>query len=114
MKKKPSPHTLALISLVMATSEYFADRHGLRWKKFDCSLKRKDFSGLCDYEGVIAYKLEGREPYQVLDVMAHELAHLAHFDHNEKWMRLYAELVCDMLSKGVLQKIKEVCPTLPE
>lgn len=114
MKKKYSPHMQALISLVIKTSEYFANKHGLRWKKFDCSLKRKNYSGLCDYDGTITYRLSGKEPYQVLDLVAHERAHLAHFNHDEKWMRLHAELLCDMLSEGVLQNIKEVCPILPE
>ncbi len=104
----------ALVAYIVRCSEHYALKHGLRFKKFACTLKRKNYSGLCDYDGTITYRIHGKEPYQILDVIAHELAHLAHFDHNEKWMRLYAELVCDMLACGELQKIKEVCPVLPE
>lgn len=113
MKKKKGEFTKRLEKLVIVLSKQFADWHGLRHKRFVCTDKKRDFSGLCEYDGVITYRLVGKEPYEVLELIAHELAHLAHFDHNEKWMRLYAELMCDMLSRGVLQQIKEVCPILP-
>ena len=92
----------------------YADAHGLRLRKVReltrSEAKRSD--GTCHEDGTLAFDLN-HEPYRILELMAHELAHLAHWNHDEKWMRLYAELVQEMLTNGELDKIKKVCPILP-
>ena len=104
----------ALFLFVEAACWHYAGVHGLRLKKVR-QLTRSESrvsAGKCYEDGTLAFDLRN-EPYMILELMAHELAHLAHWNHDEKWMRLYAELVQEMLTNGELDKIKKVCPILP-
>lgn len=94
---------------------HYADKHGLRLESIrelrPREAVRKD--GHCSVDGELAFDLRKLEPYRVLELVCHELAHLAHFDHNEKWIRLHAELLLDFAASGELDRIKQACEIKP-
>jgi len=57
--------------------------------------------------------LAGREPYLVLQTLAHELAHLAHHNHGPEWFRLFTRMANQMLDDGLLDKLTAACEIAP-
>lgn len=101
----------ALFPLVEELCWRYAEQFGLRLTKVRTLNRRevKSAQGKCSVEGVLGFDLLGQRAWQVLDLIAHELAHLAFFDHKMNWMRLYSQLVQKMLDDGVLDKLEPVC-----
>lgn len=114
MKKKINTWDKRIFALAVEVTEQYAKRHGLRLKLVEVqSSKVKDAYGQCHWDGRITYDLRGLEPYRILDLIAHELAHLSHWEHNEKFLRLWAELLLDMTERGELARLTAVCPVAP-
>ena len=78
------------------------DRHG------DCSRNRDIRICLREFRnGKWSKKRE--KAHQIVDTMAHELAHLRYWKHGQLWMVEHAALLMDMANDGVLDKIKKMC-----
>jgi predicted metal-dependent hydrolase len=84
-------------------------------------VKRKnahDRYGQCSKHGVVRIAVRtfsdgkwDKRPelaYEIVDTIAHELAHLKHQKHNIAWLRLYANILAGLSSTSVLQKIKRL------
>jgi predicted metal-dependent hydrolase len=78
----------------------------------------KRFRGLCSDEGVIRICVRtarnGRwnkkrdTRYEIFQVVAHELAHLKHFDHGEKWHTLYVNILARMTADEQFKKLCKI------
>lgn len=115
MKNRLSPRRKSLWLHVEKTAFHYARRHGLRLEKLRplTSYERSRYHGLCFRDGVVAVDVWGIEPYRVLQIIAHELAHLAHWNHDARWMRLFAEIMQDMVSNRELDNLETVCEAPP-
>lgn len=95
--------------LVKKTTEHYAKRFGLRLKKV--SPLGTKASGVCYEDGEICISMrdaEGlRKSYYVLDTIAHELAHLAFFNHREEWIRLFSRILTRMADDKVFDKFRK-------
>lgn len=96
--------------LVKKTTEHYADVFGLRLKKV-VLFRAGYYSGLCYYDGSIKISLrdpkgELRKPHEVFDTVAHELAHLAHFNHRTEWMLLFSRILARMAEEKVLDEFR--------
>jgi len=94
--------------LVKKTTEHYAKVFGLRLK----SVKPMgpEFSGFCSVDGAILISLRDRDgrrkSYFVLDTIAHELAHLAFFNHREEWIRLFSKILTRMADDKMFDKFR--------
>jgi len=84
-------------------------------------VKRKNAGnrfGQCSKHGIVRLTLRdfshghwARRPelaYEIVDTIAHELAHLRHQKHDSAWLKLYANILAGLSSTKVLQKIKRL------
>lgn len=84
-------------------------------------VKRKnthDRYGQCSKNGVVRIALRtfsrgrwSKRPelsYQIVDTIAHELAHLREQKHGALWIRLYADILAHLSTTTVLWKIKQL------
>jgi predicted metal-dependent hydrolase len=94
--------------LVKKTTKHYAKVFGLRLRKVR-KLGRKA-AGSCRCDGVIRISLRDRDglrkSYYVLDTVAHELAHLAFFNHREEWIRLFSEILTRMADDKMFDKFR--------
>lgn len=94
--------------LVEKTTRRYAKAFGLRLYRVR-PLGTK-FAGRCDYDGTIHISLRDcdglRTSYYVLDTIAHELAHLAFFNHREEWVRLFAKILTRMADKKEFDRFR--------
>jgi predicted metal-dependent hydrolase len=75
-----------------------------------------DRYGQCSKNGIVRLSLRtfshgrwDKRPelaYEIVDTIAHELAHLRHQKHTAPWLRLYAVILGRLSQSDVLQKIK--------
>lgn len=90
----------------------YAARFGLKLKKVKVLPAYKDFYGDCSNDGRIRVQLrQGDEallPYQILDTMAHELAHLKHNNHKSAWFRLHIRILTLMEQEGVYKRLRQL------
>lgn len=96
--------------LVEKTTRRYARVFGLRLKKVQF-FRAGYYSGLCYYDGRIKIAIRDpkgklRKSYEVFDTVAHELAHLAHFNHRTEWMLLFSRILTRMATDGVLDKFR--------
>jgi hypothetical protein len=49
------------------------------------------------------------EAWQILDTLAHELAHIRYHGHGKKWMLLHTWLLHHMLQENLLAQLEKVC-----
>jgi predicted metal-dependent hydrolase len=73
----------------------------------------KNFYGDCSSDGRIRIQLRrnGDRPiaYQIIDTMAHELAHLEYQNHKPPWFRLHMGLLVRMMDDGVYDDLRRLC-----
>jgi len=95
---------------VKKTTERYARVFGLRLKKVKL-FRAGYYSGLCHSDGTIKVSIryrngDLRKSYEVFDTIAHELAHLAHFNHREEWIRLFSKILTRMADDKVFDKFR--------
>lgn len=94
--------------LVEETAKRYAKAFGLRLKKVRPA--GKTFGGLCQVDGTLNISLRDRgglrKSYYVLDSIAHELAHLAFFNHREEWVRLFSKILTRMAEEKMFDKFR--------
>lgn len=95
--------------LVEKTTKHYARVFGLRLQKVR-PLGRKS-AGICYEDGEIRISLYDRDglrkSYFVLDSIAHELAHLAFFNHRSEWIRLFAKILTRMADDRAFDKFRK-------
>jgi len=85
-------------------------RRVLPLEKENCSR----YFGRCEKDGTIYVRVRdaskgGRrwkgidEPYQIIDTMSHELAHLITLDHTPKWFDLHLMILGDLAGRRVFE-----------
>jgi predicted SprT family Zn-dependent metalloprotease len=94
--------------LVNKTAKRYARVFGLRlWKVRPLGKKT---AGLCWFDGKVCISLRDkdglRDSHFVLDTIAHELAHLAFFNHCEEWVRLFAKILLCMAEDKMFDKFR--------
>ena len=87
--------------------EELARAFGLRYRSLDPeSAGVVDHYGICYEDGVIRIRLRhattGRllKESSLVDTLCHELAHLRHFDHSERFRRLYLRILDAARTRG--------------
>lgn len=79
--------------------------------------KRKLYDGSCSKRGRIRITLRRRgellKPWELVDVMAHELAHLPFQNHKTDWFKLYAIILHAMAHEGVFDNVRKLCDLKP-
>jgi hypothetical protein len=85
-----------------------ADEFGLRYRALDPeSPGVVEHYGICYEDGVIRIRLRhattGRllKESSLVDTLCHELAHLRHFDHSERFRRLYQRILDAARRRGI-------------
>lgn len=73
----------------------------------------KRYYGQCSARGTIRITLRRRGkrilPYQIVDTMAHELAHLRHWKHRKEWFGLHTRILSLMDMDGLLDRVRGMC-----
>ncbi len=84
-----------------------AQRFGLRWRSLDPERDGvTEHYGICYEDGVIRIRLRhattGRllKESSLVDTLCHELAHLKHLDHSERFKRFYLKILDEARSRG--------------
>jgi len=70
--------------------------------------------GDCSENGLIRLRLRrasGRrlEPYNILDTLAHELAHLSFWEHTDLWFREHLRIQSHFLNRGIYADVCGLC-----
>jgi predicted metal-dependent hydrolase len=100
---------------VCETLHTYADNFDLKLKKVR-PLKEKWlglYVGSCSKRGILRFSVrdaEGEllEAYSLIDLMAHELAHLRHQKHSSKWFELHFHILDLMRVSGVYRDLREI------
>lgn len=94
--------------LVEKTAKRYAKIFGLRLRRVKPA--GQTFGGLCQFDGTLNISLRDRgglrKSYYVLDSIAHELAHLAFFNHREEWVLLFAKILRGMARKKEFDRFR--------
>lgn len=94
--------------LVKKTTEHYARVFGLRLR--DVKPAGTRLAGYCEEDGRVYISVRDRDglrkSYYVLDSIAHELAHLAFFNHRSDWARLFASIIRRMADDGIFDKFR--------
>lgn len=108
---------------VEKTLRQYAREFGLRLRTVRVTSERDARDGTygrCFWSGVIHVTLRWPEPdgrpvlaYSLVETMAHELAHLRHFGHCGRWVRLHAEIFKRMADDGVFDKLAKLVQRRP-
>lgn len=117
MPKNLHPDDKALWALVKKIARRHAVLHGLELKKVKPMHRRyaKKFYGYCTDRGVVAIGLRSERKkrycaYRILETLAHELAHLRHWDHSQKWFALYGKILDSIGRDGIFyQRLDRLC-----
>jgi len=102
-----------LFRFVRRNMESMAARYRLPLKRV-LPLEKENcarYFGRCEKDGTIFVRVrnaskDGRwkgidEPYQIIDTMSHELAHLITLDHTQQWFDLHIMILGDMSGRRV-------------
>lgn len=75
--------------------------------------------GTCSKDGQIRIRLRASTdgkwdkkrdlPYQIVDTIAHELAHLLHQKHRNEWFKMHGSILYRLALDGVLDRIRKLC-----
>jgi predicted metal-dependent hydrolase len=112
----------ALFAYVVTAMKVYADKFQLPLVSIK-PLERKNcarYFGRCSTGGKIRVRVrdarkdgggwKGRdEPYQIIDTMAHELAHLRTVEHTEEWFNLHTQILWAMRDDGVFTALTILC-----
>ena len=113
MKAKDRELWFAVRSLVRRYAVLF----GLELRKVKPLKKKhgKKMYGYCTEKGTVAIGI--RAPggkrycaYRIMETIAHELAHVKHWNHKPEWFALYGQILARMGEDKVLYKrLKKLC-----
>lgn len=95
--------------LIMLSS---ASLLGLKLRKMKVLSDKKDFYGDCSTDGHIRIQLRRNGQrllaYQVIDTLAHEMAHLRHNNHGPAWFKLHCQILSDLSRSGFYRDFKKL------
>jgi len=101
---------------VDATLRRYAHRFCLRLTSVShMSRRNRDYyDGSCSKRGKVRITIRRRngsplKAWEIVDAMAHELAHLPFQDHKGAWFKLYSVILHAMAHEGVFDKMRELC-----
>lgn len=113
---KDSPQVVsdrALWCYVKATLRHYARMFDLPLKRIKLLSPKKDFYGDCSGDGVIRIQIRrGKQrllPYQIIDTLSHELAHLQFNNHKSRWFTLHVSILMRMGQNDEYRKLKRLC-----
>jgi predicted metal-dependent hydrolase len=111
MSKRDKKRDRKVFSYVHDMLMYFAAEFQLPLKEVKLVSHKENFYGDCNKEGRIRIQVrrKGVGPllaYQIVDTMAHELAHLRHLNHSWKWFFLYAAILHRMSHGNVYAQLR--------
>lgn len=90
----------------------YAARFRLRLKVVKPLAAHKEFYGDCSSDGHIRIQLRRGKvalfPYQIIDTLAHELAHLRYLGHKSDWFRLHVRILAEMEQDGVFKRLRRL------
>jgi predicted metal-dependent hydrolase len=107
-----------LWEFVEATTWKYARQLNLPLRKVKPLPPEKWFYGDCSSDGririQIAFQGSPRDcfrlhAYQILDTIAHELAHLRHNKHRPDWFQLHVAILGQMEQDGVYKRLRKLC-----
>jgi predicted metal-dependent hydrolase len=108
-----APSDAELWRYVRRTLHVYAREFGLPLRKVERMASHKDFYGDCSSDGRIRIQLRrnGDRPiaYQIIDTMAHELAHLEHQNHKRLWFSLHVIILHRLLDDLVYDDLRRLC-----
>jgi hypothetical protein len=73
-----------------------------------------DYYGSCSKRGLVRIRIRwgkhGKRlsAWEIIDTIAHELAHLPHPNHSDEWFRLYGKIVHIMAAEGCYVRLKRL------
>jgi predicted metal-dependent hydrolase len=108
-----APSDAELWHYVRHTVRKYAARFHLPLRSVKLMPAHKDFYGDCSSDGRIRIQLrrngDGPIAYQIIDTMAHELAHLSNPNHKRGWFELHVGILSCMADEGVYQDLRWLC-----
>jgi len=106
------PDDRKLWSFCRELASDIADAFSLPLAKLRVLSDEKDFFGDCSNDGIVRVQLRrfGRRllPYQIIDTISHELAHLRHNNHKAEWFALHAEILRS-IRPAAYTKLRRLC-----
>jgi hypothetical protein len=72
------------------------------------------YDGSCSKHGRVRITIRRKNgkrlrAWEIVDTMAHELAHLPFQNHKRGWFKLYSVLLHAMAHEGVFDRMRELC-----
>lgn len=107
-----------LWKFVRDTTWEYADIFNLPLRKVKPLPSDKWFYGDCSSDGRIRVQIAFQggprdcsrlQAYQIIDTIAHELAHLRHSKHRPAWFRLHVLILARMEKDGVYERLRKLC-----
>jgi hypothetical protein len=107
-RRDPDPLGSQLVALLERDAQQLAARFALRYKAIEAerpNVRRR--YGVCYADGVIKIRLRhavSRQPLKyssLVNTLCHELAHLRHFDHGERFKAFYLRILEYARSAGI-------------
>jgi hypothetical protein len=95
-------YDLPLKEVVPVPRGKIVDRYG------DCSQTGRVRIALRNFDGK-KWANKRERPWTIVQTMAHELAHLRHFNHKDYWMILFSDIMREMATFGVLDRVRKLC-----
>ena len=110
--KHLDPRDKNLWRLCRRILRYNAEVFGLKLRRVQVLSDQKDFFGDCSTDGCLRVQLRRLGTpllaYQLIDTLAHELAHLKHHNHKWGWFKLHTEILWSMQAEGTYKKLRRI------
>jgi predicted metal-dependent hydrolase len=98
---------VAMMERLRSWGRELAEEFGIRFASLEAEQEGiNEHYGVCYADGIIRIRLRhavtGRhlKESSLVDTLCHELAHLKHFDHSERFQRLYRKILDEARRRG--------------